>query len=119
MTERSDFLRKFNEAFATCDIGLLLEHVTDDICWNIVGHQTVEGKDAFGESLKEMLPGDKITVTIDKILTHGNLASLNGTIHEPGKSKTYAFCDIYEFNGFKNARIKKLTSYVIKEKNTK
>lgn len=116
MTEHSIFLRKFNEAFAMYDIEYIIDNVTDDICWTIVGHQKVEGKEAFWGALKEMVSDEKIELTIDKIITHGNVAALNGTIHKPGMSKTYAFCDIYGFDGFKNPRIKKLISYVIEIK---
>ncbi len=118
MSERSDLLQKFNKAFATCDFEFILEQVTDDICWVIIGQQKVEGKEAFEEALKAMLTGDEITITIDHNITHGKEAVLNGTVHNPGQNKTYAFCDIYDFDGLKDARIKKLTSYVIEEKGT-
>ena len=37
MKEQIAFLEKFNEAFAKADINYIIEQVSDDIVWDMVG----------------------------------------------------------------------------------
>lgn len=56
---------------------------------------------------------------INHTITHGNTASVDGTMKMkdlPGEEKTYAFCNVYEFNGFKNPETKAMNSYVLEVK---
>lgn len=106
------FLEKFNEAFAKNDTNYILEHVTDDIHWEIVGDKTVEGKDAFSEALKLMQQNEPLSMTIHHIITHGKHASVNGVMRT-SDGRSYGFCDVVTFSGFKNPKIKKMSSYSI------
>ncbi|MEX2513988.1 MAG: hypothetical protein WD398_13870 [Cyclobacteriaceae bacterium] len=72
-TKKIEFLKKLNEAFARSDVDEILEAVTDNIQWTIVGDKIIHGKE-------------------------------------------YAFCDIYTFSGFKNAKIQEMKSYVFELK---
>lgn len=119
MTEKGKFLQKVNEAFVNYDIEFLSQNVTDDVKWTVIGDMSVEGKEAFVKALEDMKGGHAMDLKIDHIITHGNMASVNGTIEMDegsGKKSNYAFCDVYLFSGFKNPKIKELTSYVIKVK---
>lgn len=60
-----------------------------------------------------MAPDQSLTLTLDQIITHGREAAARGTLNA-GKGNAYAFCDTYEFSGFKNPKIKKMVSFVIK-----
>lgn len=51
-------------------------------------------------------------LTIKNIITHGRSAAVDGTMKSPD-GKTYAFCDVYQFRGLKNPKIKEMTSYVV------
>jgi hypothetical protein len=115
MTEKGIYLRQLNEAFARNDVASILESVTDDIRWNVVGDKIVEGKDAFHKILEQMAADEPMILTVSKIITHGREASVNGTMRTPD-GKTYAFCDLYSFNGQKNLKIREMTSYVIELK---
>lgn len=121
MTEKEQFLRKFNEAFASGDIATITESVTDHIRWVMVGDQTIEGKNALAEALESMVPPNGMTMSIDSVITHGREAAVHGIItmkDEAGADKTYAFCDVYRFNGLKNGKISELTSFVIEMKSS-
>lgn len=113
MTEKGKFLKKFNEAFARSDINFILENVTDDISWIAVGDFSVEGKEEFSKALDKMKSEQAYHINIKNIITHGNSAAVDGTMKMPAGDKMYAFCDIYKFSGFKNPKVKELTSYVI------
>lgn len=116
MTKKGTFLQELNEAFANSDTDYIAEYVTDDIRWMIVGDRTVQGKEAFVEALKEMEGDEPMELTIHHIITHGRTASVDGVMKMPdgsGDGKAYAFCDVYTFSGFKNPKVKEMTSYVI------
>ena len=109
------FLEKFNQAFANNDTETILDHVTDDIEWEVVGENTVMGKNAFSKVLKEMQQNEPLNMTIHHIITHGKHASVNGIMRTPD-GKSYGFCDVVTFSGFKNQKVKKMTSYAIELK---
>ena len=106
------FLKELTAAFAKGDSKYLLAHVTDDIHWNIVGYGSIEGKDEFANTLKQMKDVKVKSVTIHHIATHGKSGFVNGTTQlEDGKTST--FCDVYEFSNAKGSAVKEITSYVI------
>lgn len=106
-------LRDFNVAFANSDIEALLENVSDDIRWTMVGSAEVVGKEAFETTLREMSGPDVVELVLHHIITHGNVGSANGILRfEDGKA--YGFCDVYRFSSHaKDAKIKEMSSYVI------
>ncbi|MBM7554274.1 nuclear transport factor 2 family protein [Thalassobacillus pellis] len=121
-TAKGKFLREFNEAFVRGNIDFLMDNVTDNIRWEMVGDTVVEGKEAFHLALKEM-PTDvkNHELAINNIITHGITAAVDGTItvtNETGEVKEYAFCDIYRWNKFKDGKIKDMRSYVVETPRT-
>lgn len=111
-TKNQKLLEDLNKAFARNDSEFIIEHVTNTIRWEIVGDKTVEGKEAFADTLKEMEADEPMKLTIHHIITHGKEASVNGEM-ETADGEVYAFCDVYKFSGFKNPKITELTSYAI------
>ncbi|MAZ27009.1 MAG: DNA-binding protein [Cytophagaceae bacterium] len=116
MTEKGKFLKKFNEAFAKGDIDFLLHSITDDIYWTLYGHKHISGKEAFKREVQKMVEMET-GISIHKIITHGNTASVNGIIEandDNGKAMTLAYCDVYGLSGFKNPKIKTIETYLVK-----
>ena len=65
--------------------------------------------------MEELWDRNLEAVTIDNIITHGNVASVNGTLTEV-QGAIYGFCDVYAFTSFaKTAKIKTITSYLIEQ----
>lgn len=117
MTERESFLRTFNDAFLTNDIDFIVSQLSEDVIWNMVGDQKITGKEKVREAMEQMGSGTMkvVEMTIEKCITHGREAAVNGTMKmlDKGNEITFGFCDVYTFSGFKNAKIKELTSYVV------
>ncbi|MEX0904408.1 MAG: nuclear transport factor 2 family protein [Balneolaceae bacterium] len=111
-TKNQEFLEKINEAFARNDTDFIIDNVTDDIKWTAVGDFSVSGKENFASALKKMESEEPYELTIGHVITHGKHAAVNGEMTSKD-GKTYAFCDIYIFSGFKNPKIKEMTSYVV------
>lgn len=111
-----EFLRKFNDAFIKPDIPFIVESLTDDVEWTMMGDRTFNGK-AEVKAFFDQMDGcqELLESNIHSIITHGKSAAVNGDMKmkENGETRSYGFCDVYEFNGFKNPRIKKLTSYMV------
>lgn len=114
-TKNQELLEEFNKAFARNDTDFLADHVTDNIKWTAVGDYSVEGKEAFIKALKSMEAEDPWEMEIDKIITHGKDAAVNGLM-KSNNGKQYAFCDVYKFSGFKDPKISEMTSYVVEVK---
>lgn len=112
MTKKGKFLQKMNEAFAKSDTEYILQNVTDDIKWTVIGDQQIQGKDEFARALKEMEAEEPFEIDIHNIITHGDSAAVDG-IMKSTNGKSYSFCDVYKFRGLKNPQIKEMTSYVI------
>ncbi|MEX0610028.1 MAG: nuclear transport factor 2 family protein [Balneolaceae bacterium] len=119
MTEKAKFLKKINDAFAKSDIEFILQNVTDDIRWTVHGDFSLQGKDDFTKAMEKMASDEPYELNIENIITHGKSAAVNGIMKMPGNDKTYAFCDIYHFNGFKNPKIKEMITYVLEQKEDK
>ncbi len=118
-TAKGKFLQEFNEAFIRGNKEIVLNSVTDDIKWNMVGEDEINGKDEFEKAFQEMPREGKIDLAIKKVITHGITAAVEGTIHltnDQQERKAYAFCETYRFNKFKDGRIKEMTSYMIEVK---
>lgn len=106
-------LKELSIASATNDIDFCMNWMRDDILWEIVGDKQIQGKDDFEHELNRMKDRKVQELRIHNIITHGNTASLNGTLIL-SDDKKIAFCNVYNFSGFgKNAKIKRITSYVI------
>lgn len=112
MTKKEKLLQKVNEAFAKSDIDFILKNVTEDIEWAAVGDFIIKGKKSFKKALEKMASDEPFQLTINHIITHGYSAAVDGLM-KSSDGKRYAFCDVYEFSGLKNPKIKKMTSYVI------
>lgn len=110
---KMEFLKQFNVAFAKGNIKFLIESVTDDIVWNIIGDRKIEGKESFTEELKNMESVKASELVIDQVLSHGKEGAANG-IMKMVDGKKYAFSDFYLFQGVKGKKIKAITSYCIK-----
>ncbi|PWJ58052.1 SnoaL-like protein [Dyadobacter jejuensis] len=109
------FLKDFNIAFATGDADFIIDHVSDDICWEIYGDKTIQGKEQFAKEINLMKSYVADEVVIHTIITHGKEASLNGEMKMG--DKTYVFCDVYRFASAGSSIIKEMHSYVIETNN--
>jgi hypothetical protein len=109
---KMEFLKEFNIAFANGNVEFIIESVTDEIIWNIIGDRKIEGKEKFSEELEKMKSEKATEIIIDQIVSHGKEGASNG-IMKMQNGKKYAFSDFYKFKGVKGVKIKSITSYVI------
>lgn len=110
---KKELLRDFEIAFAKSDAPFILDAFADDIRWEMVGDQIIEGKEAAQAKLFEMLDGSIAELSLDVIITHGDEGAVQGTM-QFADGTVFSFCDVYKFTSHgKDAKIMKLTSYVV------
>ena len=102
-------------ALAKRDSKFILGNVTDDIRWNRVGGELIEGKDNFAKALQKLKDNKTAQLTVHHVATHGKAGAVNGTIKSKN-GKSYAICDIYQFSNSKGDEVKEITSYMIEIK---
>lgn len=108
---KREFLKVFNIAFPKGDTDFIMEHVSEDIQWEMVGLKTVRGK---SEVLQQLNEGEKTIIRefeLSSVITHGKEASASGEFVLES-NKRYKFCDVYKFQGTKTI-IKEIQSFVI------
>ena len=114
-TPLKEMIRDFNIAFGKGDIRSIADKLTDNIVWEMVGDKIIEGKEKVVAELEKMKEYTASELTIDHIITHGKVASCNGSFVMKEGGAKYAFCDVYDFDkSGKNARIKKMISFGVK-----
>jgi hypothetical protein len=106
------FLQELTIALVKGDAKFILGRVTDDIRWDIVGDELIEGKDDLARAVGRLKNEPTAELTLNHLATHGKTGAVDGTT-KLKNGRLRAFCDVYEFDGAKGARVKEITSYLI------
>lgn len=106
------FVKDFNIAFGERNIDYIIDRVSNDIEWTIIGDKFIQGKDNFIDVLKQRKT-EALEITIDIVMSHGKVGSVSGEILFPN-GEQYGYCDVYEFTNAKGSGIKSIRSYLIK-----
>ncbi|WBL24128.1 nuclear transport factor 2 family protein [Zunongwangia sp. HGR-M22] len=113
--KKEKLLIDFNKAFASGNNQFMLDHITKDFHWIMIGKKEVKGKESFAEELLEMESHVTDDLELVDVISHGNKGCVNGNmkIKTPnGESLSFSFCDVYEFCQAGD-KIAKMTTYVI------
>lgn len=116
-TNRQIFLEELNRAFANSDHQFMLDHVTDNFEWRIVGTDVISGKEAYAAALKEMASPEPLRFKIHSMITHGTEASVSGVMYITDEHYI-EFCDVMKFKSAGSNLITRMTSYAIEIKPT-
>lgn len=107
---KRQFIVELLSAFARNDQQCVLDSLTDDVRWEIVGRESFEGKEAVSQMLAARR-GAAEELIVENVLSHGAHCSANGVLIAETR---VAFCAVYAFNSHgKNARIKSVQVYEI------
>jgi hypothetical protein len=77
---KNAFVQKITIAFAKGDSKFILSNVTDDIRWNMIGDQPIQGKDHFVETPQSMKRDTVEVLTIRHVATHGKAGPVGGML---------------------------------------
>lgn len=104
------------EAFDNNDIEAILSHVTDDIEWQMIGDQGIQGKENLRKFFSDHADMKIISCTKDYVIIEGDRGSVSGNVQcSNGKGQDFDlyYCDIYEL---KNGKVNKMISYNVNKK---
>lgn len=116
MEEKEKFLKEVNKAYAEGNAQFLMDHITDDICWEIVGEKYIQGKTEFQEVLDQMKEMPPMDIDVDNIIVSEHYGIAEGVVksrNRLGQKKHFGFCDIYKFIEGPEIKISNIKSYVI------
>ena len=110
---RPAVVERYVDGFRTGDHELVLDCLTDDVTWEIVGHAQADGRTAF-ERLIDGPPGASLPrLTVEEHLEVGDdvVTFGSGEFDDPtGTVQTFRFADRFTFRG---DRISAVVSYVV------
>jgi hypothetical protein len=109
------FIQELTIALTKGDLRSVLDRVTNDIRWNLVGDRVVQGKDPLVEALKEKKNDKTVELILDHVATHGKAGAVDGRIRFRNKN-TQGFCHVYEFSNAKGNAVNEIISYIIEIK---
>lgn len=107
-------VEEINAAFAANDIETFLSFCAEDVEWTIVGERSIQGKEEIRAWMGSMDIGppqftvDETIAESDSVVVHGSMIMV-----DDGKPASYSYCDIYRF---RDGKVVKLTSFVVKTK---
>ena len=109
---KKQLIKNFYMAFTSQNVEFILDHVENDVHWQIVDKALILGKGMFAKKLKQMTNLRIKTLHIKNIIINGRTSAVNGVVHSDD-NKNYTFCDIYHFsNAGKNAKIQRISTYI-------
>ena len=107
MSERNKHLiKRIMDAISRENGNFYLDHLAEDMKWNIVGMPVIEGKKEVLETIKELHLENFNLSKIKNIVAEGEFVVVEST----GKTTGNYFCDIYQI---KYDKIQELTSYIV------
>jgi hypothetical protein len=116
MTDKEKFLRDVNNAYVHGDEKFFMDHITDDICWIIVGEKDIGGKAEFKEVLDQMKEMPALEIEVSNVFVTNSHGIVEGVVisrNRLGQKKHYGFCDVYRFAEGDKLLISAINSYVI------
>lgn len=84
---RNIFLEKLTIAFAKVEAEWILENVTEDVRWNIIGEELVSGKAEAAARLERMAVEEVEELTVSHVATQGRCSGWNAENEKWGKAR--------------------------------
>jgi uncharacterized protein len=111
-TANKQLLRKISEEFAMGNLEFAGVYLADDIRWNILGENTIIGKQEVLEVAKMLQLESFPVITINNIVADGDFVVIESTgkaTTKNGKPYNQSYCDIFKF---KEEKLVEITTYL-------
>lgn len=113
MTHNKRTVQKYMEGFRRSDHAQVLACLTDDVEWQIPGAFHIRGKEHFDKHIEDEGFVRHPAITVRRLTEENDVVVAEGTVltrRKNGAILHLAFCDVFEM---RDARIRKLISYVV------
>ena len=111
-TTNSQLQIKISEKFAEGNFEFAETYLADDIKWNILGENSITGKQQVLEVSKMLHLESFPIITIKNIIAEGNYVVIESTgeaTTKKGKQYNQTYCDVFRFN---EGKLKEVTTYL-------
>lgn len=116
MQDRETFLNKFNRAFVENDLNYIFDSVTEDVYWEMIGDQVINGKEALIEAMNKVKEPRDMSLDLHSMIIDNDKAAVHGSMKmkdSNGVEKAYSFCDLYTFSSSRENKIRELRAFII------
>ena len=116
MAENKNTIEKFMDGFNKSDHEQILSCLTEDVEWEMPGAFHLVGKNAFDKEIENDAFEGRPVITIKRMVEESDVVIAEGAVRAKKKDGSFlnaVFCDVFVM---KNARIKRLTSYLAEVK---
>ncbi len=111
-TLSNQLLKKISEEFAKGNLEFTKAHLADDIKWNVLGENSILGKEQVLEVSKMSQLQSYPVITIKNVVAEGDYvvieAAGKGTTRS-GKPYNQTYCDVFRF---KDETLEEITTYL-------
>jgi uncharacterized protein len=111
-TENNQLLIKISEEFAKGNLEFAGVYLANDVRWNILGENTIIGKEEVLEVSKMLQLESFPIITIKNIVADGDFVVIESTgkaTTKNGKPYNQSYCDIFKF---KEEKLTEITTYL-------
>ena len=112
MAVNDGLLKRISEEFAKGNFGFSEAFLADDVKWNILGSDSVVGKEQVLEVSKMTQLQSYPVITIKNTVQEGNWVVIESTGEaraKNGEQYNQAYCEVYRF---KNEKLQEITTYL-------
>ena len=112
MSENKKTVEKYMVAFSRTDHKEILSCLTEDVEWIIPGYVHRKGKAEFDQEIENDQNDGSPNITVTRLVEENNVVVAEGKVSQKlknGGEVNLVFCDVFEM---KDAKIKKLISYL-------
>ena len=112
MAVNGELFKRISEEFAKGNLGFCEAFMADDIKWNILGSDTIVGKEQVIEVSKMSQLQSYPVITIKNIVQEGDWVVIESTGEaktKNGKQYNQAYCEVYRFD---NEKLREITTYL-------
>jgi ketosteroid isomerase-like protein len=101
------------EGFRRSDHARILDCLTDDVVWDLLGYRHLSGKDEFDREIENEDFTGSPTLVLDRLVEEGDTVVAIGTgeaTRKGGAVHRFCYCDVFTFEG---DRIRRVESYLV------
>jgi uncharacterized protein len=112
MAVNNELLKRISEEFAKGNLGFSEAFLADNVKWNILGNDTIVGKEQVLEVSKMTQLQSYPVITIKNIVQEGNWVVIESTGEAKttrGKQYNQAYCEVYRFD---KEKLLEITTYL-------
>ena len=116
MSENKKTVERYMDGFNKSDHDQILSCLTEDVEWEMPGAFHLVGKDAFHKEIGNDAFVGSPAITVTRMVEENDVVSAEGAVRVKKKDGGFlnaVFCDVF---AMKNAKIKRLTSYLVELK---